>query len=92
VTGANRDQILDFKRGQGDRIDPSDIEADTSANAGNDKFKFIGTAAFKGGGGELRYTDHGPVCTVEGDTNGDKVADFEIRVNVPTLLLGDFFL
>jgi Ca2+-binding RTX toxin-like protein len=92
VKGSNRDVITDFTRSKGDRIDLRDIDADTSSNSGNDKFKFIKTADFKGGGGELRYNDNGSTCTVQADVNGDKKADFEIRVNVGSLIAGDFFL
>jgi Ca2+-binding RTX toxin-like protein len=88
VRGTNRDTIFDFSRGQGDKIDLRDIDADTSANPGNDAFKFIGTAAFKGGGGELRCSGG----IIQGDTNGDKVADFEIKVNLSTMQQGDFLL
>ncbi|MBM3544347.1 MAG: hypothetical protein FJX44_07580 [Alphaproteobacteria bacterium] len=89
---ANRDQILDFSRSQGDKIDVSGIDADTSANSGNDIFEFIGKDAFNGGGGELRFIDHGTFCTVQGDTDGDRKADFEIRVMVGSLREGDFML
>jgi Ca2+-binding RTX toxin-like protein len=88
VKGSNRDQIKDFNRAQGDKIDLANIDADTSANPGNDVFKFIGAAAFKGGGGELRCAGG----IIQGDVNGDKVADFEIKVNVGTMLKTDFLL
>ncbi len=51
-------------------------------------FKFVGTAAFKGGGGELRCVGG----IVQGDVDSDKVADFEIKVNLATLLTSDFIL
>jgi Ca2+-binding RTX toxin-like protein len=86
--GSNRDQIKDFSRAQGDKIDLVTIDADTSSNSGNDVFKFIGTATFKGGGGELRCAGG----IVQGDVDGDKVADFEIKVNLATLLKTDFLL
>jgi Ca2+-binding RTX toxin-like protein len=89
--GSFRDTILDFKRGQDD-IDLRAIDADTSKNSGNDKFKFIGKDAFKGGGGELRYKDHGSTCTAQADVNGDKDVDFEIKVNVGSLSSSDFLL
>jgi Ca2+-binding RTX toxin-like protein len=88
VKGANRDVILDFNRAVDDRIDLRTIDADSSANPGNDVFKFIGNAAFKGGGGELRSSGG----IIQGDVNGDKVADFEIKVNIATMVAGDFFL
>jgi serralysin len=48
------DRITDFNRAQGDLIDLSDIDAD-AYQAGNQPFDFIGTAAFSGTPGELRY-------------------------------------
>jgi serralysin len=86
--GALRDQVLDFTRLQGDKIDLTTIDADTSANPGNDVFKFIGTAAFKGGGGEIRCSGG----IIQGDVDGNKVADFEIKVNLATMVAADFFL
>ncbi len=87
--GVNRDIISDFSRAQHDRIDLSTIDADTSANPGNDAFKFIGAQAFHGGGGEVRFAGG----FVQADVNGDKIADLEIKVVGVTSLLGtDFFL
>jgi hypothetical protein len=37
---------------------------------------------------ELRCAD----SIVQGDVNGDGHADFEISINVPTLVAGDFIL
>jgi Ca2+-binding RTX toxin-like protein len=86
--GSNRDVITDFSRSQDDRIDLRSIDADTSGNPGNDTFKFIGTASFKGGGGEVRCKSG----VVQADVNGDKVADLEIKINLSTLNKGDFLL
>jgi Ca2+-binding RTX toxin-like protein len=92
VPGGNRDQILDFNRGQHDKIDLSTIDADTH-DRGNQKFDFIGTAGFHSHGkdhvyGELREANH----IVQGDVNGDGHADFEIHVNLATLSKSDFLL
>jgi Ca2+-binding RTX toxin-like protein len=87
VKGANRDQIKDFNRAQGDKIDLSTIDADTSANPGNDKFKFIGAAAFSGGGGEVRLS--GKILHI--DVN-DGLTDMEISLNVATITAADFIL
>jgi serralysin len=87
--GAGRDIIQGFSRAQGDRIDLSTIDADTSANPGNDKFAFFGAEAFHGGGGEVRFAGG----IVRGDINGDRVADFEIKVNgISSLVAADFVL
>jgi restriction endonuclease Mrr len=41
---------------------------------------FIGTAAFSKTAGELRYQEIGGNTYVSGDTNGDGLADFLIRL------------
>ena len=88
VRGANRDVMLDFVRAQGDKIDLSTIDADTDGTAGNQAFAFIGVGAFAGVDGQLRCS----AGIVQGDVNGDRVADFEIKVNVATLIAQDFVL
>ena len=88
VKGVNRDVILDFVRAQGDKIDLSTIDADTDGTTGNQAFAFIGTAAFTGVDGQLRCS----AGIIQGDVNGDRVADFEIKVNPATLLAADFIL
>ncbi len=73
VVGGNRDSIH-FNRAQGDKIDLSTIDADTDGTAGNRLSSFIGTAAFSGVDGQLRASGD----IIQGDVNGDEVADFEI--------------
>lgn len=93
------DEILDFQRGT-DLIDLSPIDANGSAIAGNGVFVYRGTSAFSGGLGEVRWTPvaNGPFGTnyvlVEGDVNGDRVADFAIivRGGVEPLTVSDFVL
>jgi Ca2+-binding RTX toxin-like protein len=87
VRGANRDTIVDFKHAQRDKIDLSTIDADTDGTAGNQSFKFIGALAFSGVDGQLRFAGG----IVAGDTNGNRIADFEIKVTGP-LVAGDFIL
>lgn len=87
VKGGNRDKITDFSRKQGDRIDLRDIDANTK-KSGDQKFKFIGDDKFSKTAGELRFDKK----IVQGDTNGDGKADFEIHVNVSKLAATDFFL
>jgi Ca2+-binding RTX toxin-like protein len=87
VRGVNRDQLKGFNRAQGDKIDLRDIDADTSANPGNDVFKFIGTKAFSGGGGEIRLSG----TTLQIDVNGG-VADMEISIFTANIKSTDFFL
>ena len=82
-----RDTVMDFVQGQ-DRIDLSGIDA-RSATAFNDVFAFIGTGAFSGAAGQLRAVGG----LVQGDVNGDKIADFELQVNgVLQLQSADFVL
>src|SRR5688572_2273040 len=79
VEGANRDRILDFNRAD-ERIDLSTIDARTNVG-GNNAFIFIGNDGFSDRAGELRFTQGNGLVIVQGDTNGDGVANFEIRVN-----------
>ncbi|MBP2232940.1 Ca2+-binding RTX toxin-like protein [Azospirillum agricola] len=65
---------------EGDRIDVSEIDAITATPV-NDTFTFIGTAGFSAAG-QLRYTVSGAVTLIEGDVDGDRVADFRIQVNI----------
>ncbi len=92
--GAVLDRILDFARAEGDRIDLSAIDPDAGA-AGDQKFTFIGGAAFSGGAAyELRVS--GSVAAgflVEGDADRDGAADvaFVVMSGVG-LVKGDFVL
>ena len=78
VGGTNRDFIQDFIHDQ-DIIDLSAIDAN-SATTAHDTFSWIGDSNFSGVAGQLRYQFVGTYTVVYGDTNGDKVADFEIGV------------
>ena len=60
--------------------------------AGNQAFSFIGTAAFHGVAGELRYTKDVSDTYIYGDVNGDKTADFAIRLDDAVTLLPGYFL
>ncbi|MBO3759069.1 calcium-binding protein [Ciceribacter sp. L1K22] len=84
---ANRDIITDFNRGQGDKIDLSTLDANTT-RSGNQAFSFIGDAAFSAAG-QLRY-DNG---ILSADVNGDRSADFQIDMNgLASMSRGDFIL
>lgn len=89
--GAGADRITDFVQIV-ERIDLRGIDADTGT-AGDQAFAFIGTAAFSGTAGELRYDFDGTDTWVQGDVDGDSVADFEIVLSGGyPMVAGDFFL
>ncbi|MCP9834757.1 MULTISPECIES: calcium-binding protein [unclassified Cyanobium] len=82
TTAATRDVITDFAGAGlvgGDRIDLSAIDANTVLN-GNQRFSFIGTAAFSAAG-QLRYFQDGTNTIVEGNTTDASIAEFTIQVN-----------
>ncbi|MBR1302288.1 M10 family metallopeptidase C-terminal domain-containing protein, partial [Bradyrhizobium sp. AUGA SZCCT0042] len=76
-----RDCITDFETGV-DRIDLSGIDA-IVGTGGYDLFRFIATAGFSGSAGELNYFYSSAlgVTTLQGDSNGDRVADFAIDLS-----------
>ena len=83
-----------------DKIDLTLIDANQLADAtGNQAFSFIGGAAFSAAG-QIRVTsvldaDHHVFTLVQGDVNGDRIADFAINVyttNGTTLSANDFLL
>lgn len=81
-----RDVVSDFT--DGDTIDLSDIDARTDDTA-DDTFRYIGARAFSGDSGELRYA-HGLLA---GDIDGDRSADFIIRIlGAPALSADDLVL
>lgn len=88
AVGTIRDVINDFHHSQHDKIDLKDIDANENV-ALDQAFKFIGSAHFTGHAGQLRFKHH----VVQGDTDGDGTADFEIGVpHVAELVKGDFIL
>jgi hypothetical protein len=90
-TGATRDLILDFTRGS-DRLDLSGMDANARAS-GNQAFSFLGSKAFTGKAGELHYLKACVGLVIEGDINGDKIADFQIAAQGLKLMgLADFVL
>jgi Ca2+-binding RTX toxin-like protein len=86
VRGSRHDTVQ-FRHAEHDRIDLSGIDADTDGTAGNQAFKFIGGHAFTGVDGQLRFSGG----LLQGDTNGDKIADIEIKV-LGVLLKADIVL
>ena len=89
---AGRDVITDFTRSQGDRIDLSAIDANTTL-AGNQAFAFIGSDRFSKTAGELRIHQTATSTLVQADVDGDGRADFAIQIDRPiALIAGDFIL
>lgn len=79
--------ITDFVSGT-DTIELTLIDADADT-AEDDAFSFIGTAEFSSAAGELRFFG----SVVEGDVNGDGIADFQIvLLGAPELVATDFLL
>ena len=102
ATAATRDIISDFTHNAtislSDRIDVSIIDAN-SGMSGNNSFTFIGNGSFTGKAGQLHYFQQDLAGTVndktivEGDWNGDKVADFQIELTgLKPLISADFIL
>ncbi len=73
------DRILDFDAAEGDRIRMRRVDADL-ATPDDDAFRAIGTAAFSGAAGELRWAMDREGWRIEGDVDGDAVADIGILV------------
>jgi serralysin len=86
-TAAAHDTIRDFMRGQ-DHIDLRSIDANGKL-AGDQAFTFIGTGAFTGSMGQLKFKSG----TLSADMNGDKVADLVVAVTGLSILAkADFYL
>jgi Ca2+-binding RTX toxin-like protein len=93
-TAATRDVITDFTH-LVDKIDLSTIDANTRV-AGDQAFVFAQLSAVPG---RLYYFFENPAGTandktiVQGDVNGDRVADFQIELTgLKTLTAGDFIV
>ncbi len=91
VSTSGRDTIFDFSGTGGDRIDLSAIDANSAAS-GNQAFTYLGTAAFTGKAGELRYIKQASDTYVYGDTNGDKKADIAIHLDDAISLSKGYFV
>jgi Ca2+-binding RTX toxin-like protein len=90
-TGPAADRITDFAIIV-DQIDLSAIDANTGL-AGDQAFTFIGTAAFSGTAGELRYAFDGIDTWLQADVDGDALADLEIVFTDDVYLIAsDFYL
>ncbi|WP_225767993.1 calcium-binding protein [Inquilinus sp. Marseille-Q2685] len=85
TVAGNPDRINDFSQSDADKIDVSAITGGSGS--------FIGTAAFSGAAGEVRYEAGTEDTQIYIDANGDGSADAQIRlIGVVTLTAGDFVL
>jgi Ca2+-binding RTX toxin-like protein len=80
ITPGTADWIYDFDFAEGDRIDLGLIDADVYA-AGNQAFAFIGTAAFSGTPGEIRYYHSGGSTYIEMQTGTSADVEGVIRLH-----------
>ncbi|WP_372095403.1 calcium-binding protein [Tistrella mobilis] len=88
----NRDIITDFSRSEHDRIELSNIDAMPN-KSGDQAFTFLGTSAFTGNGGEVRYIAADGYRVIEIDIDGDRTTDMQIQLNGNgTLYASDFIL
>ena len=90
VGGTNRDVITDFAH-LADKIDLMGIDADTTV-AGNQAFRWVGTAALTGAG-QVGYFTSGGNTIIRGSNDADAASEFEIQLNgIKTLTAVDFYL
>lgn len=77
--GSARDQVADFSPGE--ILSFSSIDADENS-PGNNVFTFIGSGAFSGAGGELRFAKSAAngFTLVHGDTDGDGASDLQVEL------------
>jgi Ca2+-binding RTX toxin-like protein len=87
----NGDRITDFAHGS-DKVYLRAMDANPTLT-GDQAFAFIGTGAFSGTAGQLRYKKGTADTIVSGDMNGDGVADFSITfTGLHTFSASDFTL
>ncbi|WP_081159239.1 M10 family metallopeptidase C-terminal domain-containing protein [Ensifer aridi] len=91
VAPTGRDTIYDFLPSEGDIIGLGAIDANTAV-AGDQSFIFVGTAAFSGRNGELRYVRDVSDTFIYGDVNGDKAVDFAIHLDDAVTLQQGYFV
>jgi Ca2+-binding RTX toxin-like protein len=86
VAEANGDVIADFNALEGDRIDLRPMDANANV-AGNQAFVFIGALAFGSVAGQLHFVGG----FIEGDVDGDGLADFQVEVSATASLAASNF-
>lgn len=91
-TAANPDTVTDFSHAEGDRIDLSLFDANTTVG-GHQHFVFDGTSAIVAAGHLSYSVDGNGDATVKGYVNADATPDIVIKLtHVTTLVVGDFIL
>lgn len=78
TSATKTDTIVDFKHLH-DKIDLSSMDA--IPGGGHDPFRFIATHAFTGTAGEIRESYSGNDTYLSVDTNGDKQADWILKID-----------
>ena len=90
--GPEADTILDFSQAQGDKISLHGVKAG-GPWAGFLDFEFIGGNAFTGQEGEVRFEQVGSDTWISGDSDGDAIADFQIKcIGTINFAADDFIL
>lgn len=89
--GKTVDTILDFTKADTDLINIHAIDANSTKN-GNQDFTFIGNVAFDGDKGDLRFFVSGGNTTFQADINGDRKADFTVKLTGEVSLAASDFL
>ncbi|MES2944574.1 MAG: M10 family metallopeptidase C-terminal domain-containing protein [Pseudomonadota bacterium] len=88
LTPSTWDSILDFNGVEGDRVDLSTLDAD-STSAGQQGFSFIGGSSFSAAG-QLRYdTSTGMIY---GNVDADTDAEFAIELVGSPMLTADYLV
>jgi len=91
-TASTRDVISGFAVGV-DTVDLSRMDANTTNANPNDAFTFIAAGAFTLVAGQLHHVVSGGNILLEGDTNADGLADFQIQLNgIAAIAVGDLVL
>lgn len=86
------DRITDFSTAQGDKIDLRGIDASLEL-AGNQAFRFLGALEFDHHARALRIETTASGLVVQGDADGDGLADFTLALDgVASLSASDFLL
>jgi Ca2+-binding RTX toxin-like protein len=88
---ALRDSIVGGFAHGFDLIDLATIDANTLAG-GDQAFSFIGSAAFSGAAGQLRYSNYSGTVIIDADVNGDSTADMQILVAGTNFMTGTDFI